>query len=220
MRGGLRPGGGRPKGAKTERTRAIAEQVAFTGETPLEVMLEGMRHYQAIGDRDKASAIAKDAAPYMHPRLNSVNVGGIPGSPVETKDASLPELARRIAFILGQAARESRGHEGSKRREILEAARHEIAHFYAEMLDGGAGHDEFSKIFDTTAFGYREIRIGIERPLRLSFQATPERLARLAEEKPIQKLDAVERQELLDALARRLPKQSFTNRRLELAKAT
>jgi type I restriction enzyme M protein len=109
---------------------------------------------------------------------------------------------------------------GSKRREILEAARHEIAHFYAEMLDGGAGHDEFSKIFDTTAFGYREIRIGIERPLRLSFQATPERLARLAEEKPIQKLDAVERQELLDALARRLPKQSFTNRRLEPAKAT
>jgi hypothetical protein len=34
----------------------------------------------------------------------------------------------------------------SKRREILEAARHEIAHFYAEVLDGGAGHDEFSKI--------------------------------------------------------------------------
>jgi type I restriction enzyme M protein len=99
---------------------------------------------------------------------------------------------------------------GSKRREIPEAARHEIVRIYAEMLNGGAGYGEFSKIFDTTALGYREIRI--ERPLRLCFQATPERLARLAEEKAIQKLDSAERQELLDALARHLPTQSFTNR--------
>ncbi|MGB8898312.1 MAG: N-6 DNA methylase [Methylocella sp.] len=99
---------------------------------------------------------------------------------------------------------------GSKRREIPEAARHEIVRIYAEMLNGDAGNDEFSKIFDTTAFGYREIRI--ERPLRLIFQATPARVARLAEEKAIQKLDAAKRQELLDALARHLPTQSFTNR--------
>jgi type I restriction enzyme M protein len=84
---------------------------------------------------------------------------------------------------------------GSKRREIPEAARHEIVRIYAEMLNGVAGHDEFSKIFDTTAFGYREIRI--ERPLRLSFQATPERLTRLAEEKAIQRLESGERQERL-----------------------
>jgi type I restriction enzyme M protein len=99
---------------------------------------------------------------------------------------------------------------GSKRREISEAARHEIVLIYAEMLNGGADYGEFSKIFDTIAFGYREIRI--ERPLRLSFQATPERLACLAEEKAIQKLEAAERQELLHVLARHLPKQSFTNR--------
>ncbi len=99
---------------------------------------------------------------------------------------------------------------GSKRREIPEAARHEIVRVYAEMLNGGAGDGEFSKIFDTIAFAYREIRI--ERPLRLSFQATPERRARLAEEKAIQKLEAGERQELLDALAHHLPTQSFTNR--------
>jgi type I restriction enzyme M protein len=99
---------------------------------------------------------------------------------------------------------------GSKRREIPEAARHEIVRVYAEMLNGGAGLVEFSKIFETTAFGYREIRI--ERPLRLNFQATPERLALLAEEKAVQKLEASERRELLDALARHLPTQSFTNR--------
>jgi type I restriction enzyme M protein len=99
---------------------------------------------------------------------------------------------------------------GSKRREIPEAARQEIVSIYAEMLNGDAGCGEFSKIFDTTVFGYREIRI--ERPLRLSFQAMPERLARLAEERAVQKLETVERQELLDALARHLPTQSFTNR--------
>jgi hypothetical protein len=106
MRGGLRPGGGRPKGAKTERTRAIADQVALTGETPLEVMMQGMRHYLRVGDLENAIAVAKLAAPYMHPRLTSVAVGGTPGSPIETKDVTMAELARRIAFIFGQAAEE------------------------------------------------------------------------------------------------------------------
>jgi hypothetical protein len=69
-------------------------------------MLEAMRFYHAAGNRDKAAAIAKDAAPYMHPRLTSVDVGGKPGAPIETKDVTNEELARRIAFILGQAARE------------------------------------------------------------------------------------------------------------------
>ena len=72
---------------------------------------------------------------------------------------------------------------GSKRREIPEAARHEIVRIYAEMLNGGGAYGEFSKIFDTTDFGYREIRV--ERPLRLNFQVTPERLARLAKEKAV-----------------------------------
>ena len=48
--------------------------------------------------------------------------------------------------------------------------------------------------------------------MRLSFQATPERLAGLAEDKAIQKLDSAERRELLDALASYLPTRSFTSR--------
>jgi hypothetical protein len=42
----------------------------------------------------------------MHPRLTSVDVGGRSGSPVETKDVTNTELARRIAFIFREAARE------------------------------------------------------------------------------------------------------------------
>jgi hypothetical protein len=104
MRGGLRPGGGRPKGAKTERTRAIAEQVALTGLTPLEVMMEGMRHYQAIGNRDKAVAIAKDAAPYMHPRLHAVAAArGVP-IPPDDQGQSLAAIARKVALAFRLAA--------------------------------------------------------------------------------------------------------------------
>lgn len=43
-----------------------------------------------------------------------------------------------------------------------------------------------AKIFPTTAFGYRKVTI--ERPLRLNFQASPERLARVEEAKAFQNL--------------------------------
>lgn len=101
---------------------------------------------------------------------------------------------------------------GSKRREIPEEARDEIVHIYAEMLNGEGPEDwsDYSKIFDTTDFGYREIRV--ERPLRLNFQASPERLSRLGDEKAIKKLSETERKELLDALSGDLPATLFTNR--------
>jgi hypothetical protein len=69
-------------------------------------MLKAMRFYWEAGNRDKAAAIAKDAAPYMHPRRTSVDVGGKPDAPVETKDVTNEELACRIPYIFQQAARE------------------------------------------------------------------------------------------------------------------
>src|SRR5215468_109725 len=53
-----------------------------------------------------------------------------------------------------------------------------IVRIYSEMFNGAGEHGEFSKIFNRTDFGYREIRV--ERPLRLNFQATPEHMIRLA----------------------------------------
>jgi hypothetical protein len=73
--GGPRPGGGRPRGSATKKSKEIREKAALTGSTPLDVMIEAMRFYEAQGNRDRASAIAKDAAPYMHPRLNSTDIG-------------------------------------------------------------------------------------------------------------------------------------------------
>lgn len=126
-----------------------------------------------------------------------------------------PERRGRVQLIDASSERfwqSMRKSLGSKRREIPEEARHEIVRIYADMLNGEGSEDwgDYSKFFDTADFGFREIRV--ERPLRLNFQASPERLARLAEEKAIQKLNVPERQELTDALSRHVPTTLFTNR--------
>lgn len=55
-----------------------------------------------------------------------------------------------------------------------------------------------SKIFPVHAFGYR--RITIERPLRLAFQVTPERVKAALAEKALQKLEGDEQSCLITAL--------------------
>lgn len=75
-RGGVRPGAGRPKGAANLKTREIADLAAEAGITPLEVMLHAMRMYVNAENWNAAAMIAKDAAPYMHPKLSSIEHGG------------------------------------------------------------------------------------------------------------------------------------------------
>ncbi len=98
---------------------------------------------------------------------------------------------------------------GSKRREIPDEARAEIVRLYADFLNGESGQDDVSKIFETTDFGYREIRV--ERPLKLNFQVSDERLARLSEYKPYTKLDESD-QTTIEAALRAIGSQLFTNR--------
>ena len=75
-RGGRRPGAGRPVGSKNQRTAEIARAAAESGITPIEVMLGAMRDLWAQGTPEakrEAAEIAKDAAPYIHPRLASID---------------------------------------------------------------------------------------------------------------------------------------------------
>ena len=84
---------------------------------------------------------------------------------------------------------------GDKRREIpLDRAR-DILKILADFKDGDTrtvtkdGKDEqvvVSRIFPTMHFGFRKITV--ERPLRLNFQAAPERIGRLEEERGFQAL--------------------------------
>lgn len=84
---------------------------------------------------------------------------------------------------------------GDKRREIPPEKAQDIVKLLATSKDGETrrittdGKEEevvVSRIFPTTRFGFRKITV--ERPLRLSFQATPERIARIEEEKGFQSL--------------------------------
>jgi type I restriction enzyme M protein len=99
---------------------------------------------------------------------------------------------------------------GSKRREIPEEARKEIVRIYARMLNGNGEYGEFSKIFSASDFGHREIRV--ERPLRLLFQVTPERIARLKLEKPFLKLDPAEQVTIAACLEKKVPLDAYRNR--------
>jgi len=65
---------------------------------------------------------------------------------------------------------------GDKRREISREHIGRITETYLSFQEV-----EHSKIFDTLAFGYRKITI--ERPLRLNFQASPERLEQFSKQK-------------------------------------
>jgi len=98
---------------------------------------------------------------------------------------------------------------GSKRREIPDEARAEIVRIYAEFLNGESGEGEVSRIFDNADFGYREIRV--ERPLKLNFQVSPERLARLGDQKPYARQDAADRT-AIEAALQSIGDQLFTNR--------
>lgn len=72
MRGGRRPGAGRKKGSVAKHRKLAAEATlkAVGNEmTPLEYLLGVMRN-----DPDEARRLdaAKAAAPYVHPRLSSI----------------------------------------------------------------------------------------------------------------------------------------------------
>ena len=84
MRGGKRPGAGRKKNVPNRASANREREAAASGATPLDTMLKAMRVLSALADEcanDKkqyehfiraAAGIAKDAAPFIHPRLSTV----------------------------------------------------------------------------------------------------------------------------------------------------
>ena len=71
------------------------------------------------------------------------------------------------------------------------------------MLNGDGEWSEFSKIFNTTDFAYREVRV--ERPLRLSFTMREEGFDALRVAKPFLKLPETEQEGILACLAMHMP---------------
>lgn len=115
--GGKRPGSGRKVNALTVRSRATAQRLEAKGETPLDIMVANMLHFQklaesaevalaelsavaiaelqpedqfkklmaevkkTVGLRESAQNCARDAAPYIHPRLTAISAPD--GGPVQ-----------------------------------------------------------------------------------------------------------------------------------------
>ncbi|MBI5470331.1 SAM-dependent DNA methyltransferase [Candidatus Kaiserbacteria bacterium] len=94
---------------------------------------------------------------------------------------------------------------GNKRKKIGDDSQKKVKELYEAFEES-----EFSKIFDTSAFGYRQITI--ERPLRLDFQVSDERLEELKTEKLFLKLKLKERTALFEYLKAFPHKKLFMNR--------
>ncbi len=84
---------------------------------------------------------------------------------------------------------------GNKRNELSDAHIDEITRLYQNcrhnatarvVVDGKEQERVVSKVFDNRAFGY--IKLTVERPLRLNFQASPERIERLKAHPKLQDL--------------------------------
>lgn len=81
-RGGKREGAGRKAGQPNRKTQAVAAQAIAEGITALEVMVNAMRWHHYAGRYDDAARVARDVAPYMHPRLAAIEHSTKDGKPL------------------------------------------------------------------------------------------------------------------------------------------
>lgn len=111
--GGKQPGAGRPKGSKNTRTQELVARAAEEGIMPIEVLLNDMRYFYTLGENKMRLAeqeadgkkqakhfraslelktiardCARDAAPYIHPKLASLQ-GKVEVTNTEAKLAEL-----------------------------------------------------------------------------------------------------------------------------------
>ncbi|MFB7253181.1 type I restriction-modification system subunit M [Streptomyces nojiriensis] len=100
-------------------------------------------------------------------------------------NAKRPERKGKVQLVdataLGVKMRKS---VGSKRVEVGDVARERVLQQYADMESS-----DTSKIFDNLDFAFWQITV--ERPLRLNFETTPERVALVAEHKTLGKIDGL-----------------------------
>ncbi len=71
--------GGRKKGTPNKATAKREAEIAKSGKTPLQFLLDRMRNSKA--DMAERIECAKAAAPYVHPKLASIEHKGKDGGP-------------------------------------------------------------------------------------------------------------------------------------------
>ena len=94
----------------------------------------------------------------------------------------LPSRRGKIQLVDARTfSKKMRKSLGNKRNEVCEEQRDIITQLYGDISE-----NEYVRIFDNEDFGYA--RITVERPLRLNFAVTDERIARLKETAAFEKL--------------------------------
>ena len=111
--GGIRPGAGRPKGSKQIRSAgsAIRATKAEGKPLPLDFLLASMNDLKLEFRERLAAAIA--AAPYVHPRLASIQVSA------EVKDTS--KISQELMAALKSLAEMARTRPMEPTKHSLEA---------------------------------------------------------------------------------------------------
>ena len=102
---GAEPGerrGGRQKGTLNRKTQEVITEITASGLTPMEFMLMVMRDESE--EMPRRLDAAKNVAPYVHPRLATIEHTGKDGDPL-IQNADPMEIARSVAFILNQAGK-------------------------------------------------------------------------------------------------------------------
>jgi type I restriction enzyme M protein len=100
----------------------------------------------------------------------------------------------------------------NKRNEITDAQIDDIAQIYYAFEPG-----DYCRVFDNEDFGYRRIRV--ERPLRLNFAATPERIERLQEQKAFAGLTESKKKSEADQKADRKAGEALQQKIMEAVQA-
>lgn len=118
-----------------------------------------------------------------------------------------PERKSKVQLIDGRAFfHKMRKSLGEKRKEVDEDGRAKLLKLYTDFKE-----TEHSKIFKTTDFAYRQITV--ERPLRLAFEVTEEKLEQLRTEKAFLKLKKDEQEHVLTLLAALIGKKEYTSQK-------
>ena len=103
---------GRPPGAKSQATierqelhaklKAVKTAALVGDVTPLEVLLGAMRKAWHANNHPLACAIAKDAAPYVHPRLAATEVTGKDGGALKIEHISDEDRVAALGAFLAK----------------------------------------------------------------------------------------------------------------------
>jgi hypothetical protein len=84
--GGRRENAGRPKGAIHQVKKKLMDRIAASSrKLPLEIMLEAMEDAYKSGGAVEAFPLAEKVAPYLHPKMQAVEVSGADGKPIEQR---------------------------------------------------------------------------------------------------------------------------------------